>query len=121
MFDAIASAAPQVAAGKLKVLGITSTTRSASMPDVPAISDTLRGYQLVSWGAIFAPAGTPRPVVDRLNAAFVSALNLPEVRERMTQLGATVITSTPEGLAALVRDEIPRAAEIVRKTGAKVD
>src|SRR6185295_9271323 len=91
---------PHIKSGKLKVLAVTNSKRAAVLPDVPTIGETLPGYEFNNWYGVMAPAGTPRPIIDRLNAEVARILALPEIREKFMGLGAEPIPSTPEKFAA---------------------
>ncbi len=113
MFDNLPSASGHMAAGTLRALGVTTLERAASFPDVPAIAETVPGYETYTWNALFAPAGTPPDVVARLNAAAVAAMADPSVAERMQEFSATVVGSSPEELGAHVAAELVKWQPIV--------
>ncbi len=120
MFDALASVQPHVTSGKLKVLAVAGPQRSALLPNVPTVAESgVPGYGATSWGALLAPAGTPKAVIDRLNAESVAILNSPDVKERLGQLGAEVVASTPEQLADLMQREEVRYGKMVKDLGIK--
>ena len=122
MFDALASVAPHIKSGKLKLLAVAGPTRSALLPDVPTIAEAgLPGFGATSWGALLAPAGTPKAVIDRLYQESVAALNSPDIKERLGALGAEVVASTPEQLADLMQREETRYAKMVRDLQIKPD
>jgi tripartite-type tricarboxylate transporter receptor subunit TctC len=115
IFDSIVSASGQVKGGRIRALAVTGARRSPVLPDVPTMAEAgLPGYELDFWIAIFAPAGTPAPVVQRLNAEINRALKQPDLVERMAGQGADVVGTTPEALMARVQSEIPRMAKIVK-------
>ena len=121
-FDNIASAIPHVKAGKLRALAVTTAKRSAVSPDVPTLAESgLAGYEISSWQAVFAPAGTPKPVVDRLYAEISKILQMPDVQKRLTELGLDLSGMTPLELAALVKADVPRLGKIVKESGAKAE
>ena len=121
-FDNIATAVPQVKAGKLRALAVTTAKRSSVMPDVPTLAESgLAGYELSSWQAVFAPAGTPKAIVDRLYTEIAKILQTPEVQKRFAELGLDVSGMPPAELAALVKSDVPRLAKIVKESGAKAD
>ena len=92
------------------------------MPDVPTLAEAgVPGYQLAAWQGVIAPAGTPRPVLDKLNGEIVKLLQLPDVRSRLTADGGQIVTSTPEQFAAYLKSEIGRFAKIVKDSGARVE
>ncbi len=119
--DNLATAAPNIRAGKITALAVTSAQRSPLLPEVPAIAETLPGFEIDTWWGLVAPAGTPKEVVARLNAAFVSALQSPEVKARFAQLMAEPVSGTPEQFAALIQRELKRYQPVVRASGAKAD
>ena len=121
-FDNVASAIPHVKAGKLRALAVTTAKRSAVTPDVPTLAESgLPGYELSSWQAAFAPAGTPRPIVDRLYAEIAKILQMPDVQKRLTDLGLDLSGMPPAELAALVKADVPRLGRIVKESGAKAE
>ena len=121
-FDNIASAIPHVKAGKLRALAVTTAKRSAVSPDVPTLAESgLAGYELSSWQAVFAPAGTPKPIVDRLYAEIAKILQMPDVQKRLTELGLDLSGMAPQELGALVKADVPRLGKIVRESGAKAE
>jgi tripartite-type tricarboxylate transporter receptor subunit TctC len=119
--DNLATVGANVRAGKLVALAVTSAQRSPLLPEVPAIAETLPGFEIDTWWGLMAPAGTPRDVVQRLNAAFVAALNLPETRERFAQMLAEPRPGTPEQFAQLIQRELARYESVVKASGAKVE
>jgi len=119
-FDNIASALPHVKAGKLRALAVTTAKRSAVAPDVPTLAESgLPGYELSSWQAVFAPAGTPPAIVDRLYTEIAKILQMPDVQKRLTELGLDLSGMPPGELAALVKADVPRLGKIVKESGAK--
>jgi tripartite-type tricarboxylate transporter receptor subunit TctC len=121
-FENITTAYPQVKGGKLKALAVTSSKRSFVAPEVPTMAEAgLAGYDVSSWQAMYAPAGTPRDIVARLHAEAVKALRAPENQKRLSELGLDAGGMSPEELAALMRADIPRLGKVVRESGAKVD
>ena len=121
-FDNITTAWTLAKAGKLRALAVTTAKRSSIAPDVPTLAESgLPGFEVGSWQGVFAPAGTPPAIVKRLNAEIVKALNLPEVREKLGALGAEIVADSPEEFSALVKSEVVKWADVVKKSGAKVD
>lgn len=120
-FDNLATAAPNIRSGKLKALAVTTTQRAATMPDVPAISDTLPGFEIDTWWGLVVPAGTPAETVRKLNAAFTEALRSPEVKTRFATLMAEPAPSTPEQFDAFMARERTKYERVVKLSGAKVD
>jgi tripartite-type tricarboxylate transporter receptor subunit TctC len=113
--------APQVKIGKLRGLAVTSPKRSPSFPDLPAIAETVRGYEVVNWFGIIAPAGTPRPIVSRINKDFNEALTSGKLKELLAAQGAEAIGGTPEDFAKTIRADYGKWGRVVKESGAKVD
>ena len=120
-FDNLAAAAANIKGGKIKALAVTSAQRSAALPDVPAVSETLHGFAVDTWWGLVAPAATPRDLIARLNQAFVAALNSPEAKTRFAALLAEPVPSTPEQFGAFMKDELAKYEKVVKASGAKVD
>ena len=109
-----------VKAGKVRALAVTNNRRSVALPDLPTISESgLPGYQSISWLALFAPAGTPKDIVNKASIESVRILNLPDVRERLLAQGAEPIGSTPEQLASILAGDIAKYARVIRESGYK--
>ena len=113
-FLSYSAAAPLVTAGKIKVLGVVEKTRYAAIPDVPTVAETVPGFEMSSWLGFFAPAGTPAPIVTRLNQELVKILKVDAVKERLGTLGLAVVADTPEALAKTVQDGIALRGELVK-------
>jgi tripartite-type tricarboxylate transporter receptor subunit TctC len=121
-FENITTAYPQVKGGKLKALAVTSTKRSFVAPEVPTMAEAgLAGYDISSWQAMFAPAGTPKEIVSRLHAETAKILRSPDNQKKLADLGLEAGGMAPQELAALIGAEIPRLGKVVRESGAKVD
>ena len=122
MFDAISTIVAQVRAGKLKALATTGKTRSPVTPDVPTATEAgVPGYEATIWLGLMAPAATPRPVIDKLNAEIVKVLNAPEVRKNWSEQGAAPMPMTPEQFDRFLREDIAKWAGVVKATGMKVE
>jgi len=121
MFDNMPSALPMAKEGKIRALAQTTSTRSGAAPDVPTVAETVPGFEATTWFAIFAPAGTPRDVVMRLNAEVVRVFKLPDVADKLKALGLEPWLSTPEELARYQASEIIKWAKVVKDSGAKAD
>lgn len=121
-FDNIATAVQHVNAGKLRALAVTSATRSIVSPDVPTMAEAgLAGYDISSWQAVFAPAGTPAPIVERLYTEIARILKTPDIQKRLGDLGLNVSEMTPSQLTAVIKTDVPRLGKIVKETGARAD
>jgi tripartite-type tricarboxylate transporter receptor subunit TctC len=121
MFDNMPSALPMAKEGKIRALAQTTATRSAAAPDVPTVAETVPGFEATTWFAMFAPAGTPKDVVARLNAEMLRVFKLPDVVDKMKVLGLEPWISTPEELARYQAGEITKWAKVVKDSGAKAD
>lgn len=122
MFANSAPALPHIRAGRLRALGISSTRRSAVAPEIPTIAESgVPGYEAVTIFGLVAPANTPRPVIELLNAEIHKAMRVPEVVESMKTLGADVVLTTPEGFGSIVESEIKRWGELVRALKLRIE
>lgn len=122
MFDNLPSALPQIKAGRLRALGVTSATRAAALPDVPTIAESgLPGFEASSWFGLLAPAGTPRDVVARLDAEVAKWLASQDARDKLLAQGAIAAGGTPEDFSAHIAAETAKWAKVVKESGAKVD
>jgi tripartite-type tricarboxylate transporter receptor subunit TctC len=125
MFDNLASAAANIRAGKLRAFAVTTAGRSPSFPELPTMAEAggkeLAGFDVTTWFGVMAPAGTPAPVVARLNDEFRRALATPEMRERLKAMGAEPAPTSPEQFAAFIRAELAKYEKVVKFSGARVD
>jgi tripartite-type tricarboxylate transporter receptor subunit TctC len=122
MFDNMPSSLPLVQEGKLRALGVTSAKRSPAAPEIPTIAEQgLPGFEAVSWFALFAPAATPRPIVDKLQSEVKKILAMPEVAKKLAEIGLEPVGSSADELAAYQRAEIAKWAKVVKDSGAKVE
>ena len=122
MFDNISLLAPYAKGGRVRALAVTSTRRSPVFPDLPTIAEAgIAGYETVSWGGIIGPAGLPKAIVDKVNADIRKALATPALRERFAALDTEPDGGTQQEFVELVRRETPKWAEVVKRSGAKVD
>lgn len=119
--DNLAAAAPNIRAGKLKALAVTSLAASPNLPGVPPLSDTFKGFSIDTWWGLVAPAATPKPVIDKLNKAFVAALNAPETKTRFGLLLAEPVATTPAQFDSFMAAERAKYQQVVKASGAKVD
>jgi tripartite-type tricarboxylate transporter receptor subunit TctC len=111
------TAAAQVKAGRVRALGVGAKQRIAVLPDVPPIADTLPGYEARGWNGILAPAGTPKPVIDRLNRELVKVVRSPEFSQVMTNEGATPVGNTPAEFDAVIRADVKKWAKVIKDAG----
>ena len=119
--DNLATAAPNIKGGRIKALAVTTAQRSPLLPDVPAFGEVYPGFEIDTWWGLTAPAGTPADVLARLNAAFVAALQSPDIKTRFAQMMAEPVPSTGAQFDALIRRELQRYEKVVKASGAKVD
>ena len=108
---------PQVKAGKLRAIAVTSAKRSPAFPDLPAIAETLPGFEQVVWHSVIVPARTPKPIVAKLSNELVRILRMPDVKERFNSQGLDAVGNTPEEVSALIRKEIAMYAKLVKQIG----
>jgi tripartite-type tricarboxylate transporter receptor subunit TctC len=121
-FGNMASALPHVKNGKLKAIAVTGGRRSAAAPELPTVAESgMPGYQVYEWNAIFAPAGTPPAVINRLQSEIAKVVKIPEVRDRMLALGGEIVASSPQDLAAWVREQTASWAVVVRAANIKLE
>ena len=121
-FDNLATVAPNIRAGKLKALAVTTTERSNELPDVPTMKEAgMDDFAIATWWGLVVPAGTPQAEIDKLNAAFVKAMDDPRTKERFKGLLLEARSSTPEEFGKLMEEERARYKDIVEAAGAKVD
>ena len=121
MFDNLTSISPHVRSGKLRGIGVSNLKRSPIFPDIPAIAETVPGYETTAWGGIVVPVGTPRPIVQKLNTEINKALQSPLLKERYAAIEAEPVGGTAEQFAAFVKKETVKWADVVKKSGAKLD
>ena len=120
-FDSIPSALPHVKSGKVRALGVASSTRSPALPDVPTIGESLKGFEADSWFGVMMPAGTPREIIARFNADVQKALALQEVKERLLAVGGFVSAGGPDQLAERVKADVAKWGKVVRTAGIKAE
>ena len=121
LIDPLYASKPYIDAGRMKALAITSLRRATTAPDIPTVADTVPGFNVQSINGIVVPKATPRAIVHKLNADFIAALNVPEMRAQLSQLGLEVVVDTPEEFDDYIRTEIDKWAEVVRISGAKAE
>jgi tripartite-type tricarboxylate transporter receptor subunit TctC len=122
MTDTVNSSVPFVNGGQLRGLAVLGTRRVSLVPDLPTLAEVgMKDFEIGAWQGIMAPAGTPKPVIDRLNAAIMKALASDTVKEKLAIQGATILGSTPEAYRAYIESEIARWAAVVKESGAKAE
>jgi tripartite-type tricarboxylate transporter receptor subunit TctC len=121
MITGVSSTLPYVKAGRLKPLGVSSEKRQLLLPDVPTIAEQLPGYEVATWYGVFVPAGTPKPVVDKLNQSLVKIFVTPDAQARLAAVGADARTNTPEQFAQAVSKERAKWAVLIRESGARAE
>jgi tripartite-type tricarboxylate transporter receptor subunit TctC len=118
-FESVNVMLPHIKSGALRAIAVTTLDRSPVLPDLPTVADTLPGFDAAAFNYISARAGTPRPIIDRLNRDLNAALKVPEVRERLLSLGATVLGGTPEQLDTRIKTETAKWKKVIEVSGAK--
>ncbi|HEX2825313.1 MAG TPA: tripartite tricarboxylate transporter substrate binding protein [Burkholderiales bacterium] len=121
MFSNMLTAMPHVRAGKLRAIGVSSAKRSPQAPDLPAIAETVPGFNAVPWYGVLGPAGLPRPILTKLNTEIARALAEPDMNQRFVAQGIDLQSSTPEQFGALIKSELVKWRKVVKDSGAKVD
>ena len=120
MFDNIVALLPHVKAGKVRALAVSSAKRHPLLPEVPSIQEAgVKDFETVAWFGIVAPAGTPKPILERLNAETVKAIKLPDVNKRLLDSGSTIIGNSPEEADRFLRDEVEKWGKVVKAAGVK--
>jgi tripartite-type tricarboxylate transporter receptor subunit TctC len=121
-FASLPSAAPQVKAGRLRALAVTTAQRAQAMPELPTVAESgYRGFEASPWYGVLAPAGTPAAIVARLNTEITRVLQTPDIKARLTTDGVEIRGGSPEQFAALIKNELSKWAKVVNDSGAKVD
>jgi tripartite-type tricarboxylate transporter receptor subunit TctC len=122
MFESTNSIAAHVKAGRVRALAVTGAKRATSLPELPTLAEAgVPGYEVTAWTGVIAPAGLPRPVLERLNAAVNAAIEEPQTKERLVQLGSEGGGGTPGEFAELIRRDSAKWAEVIRRSGAKIE
>ena len=122
IFDSLSSSLPQIQGGKFRAIAVSTLKRSRVLPEVPTIHEQgIKGFDVSVWYAILAAAGTPTPIVQRLNAEFIKAMNMPEAKQRIEAAGYDIVGSTPAELDTFIKAEITRWAKVVKDSGATVN
>jgi tripartite-type tricarboxylate transporter receptor subunit TctC len=120
-FDNATLAWPQVQAGRLRALAVTSLTRAPFAPDLPPVADTIAGFEATSWHGVFAPAGTPKPIVDKMAAEIRRILEQGDVKDKLAEIGAVASPMTPDEFVKFIDAERAKWADVVKASGAKLD
>ena len=122
VFDPVLTSAPMVKSGRIRALAVTTLQRSSLLPEVPTVAQAgIKGFEAGNWFGVFAPAGTPREIVERVNAAINRAMTRPEMKDKLLSQGADALTGTPADLAALVQRELAKFAKIIKDAGVRVE
>lgn len=121
MFDTTVVAGPHIESGKVRALAVTSARRLPSMPTVPTVAETLPGYEVTSWQAIFAPAGTPKAIVERLHSEIARILNEPDMQDRLAKLGMQPADLSIPQIAAFQKAEVTKWAQVIKAANIKID
>jgi len=123
MFDTVITSAPQIRAGKLRAFAVSSAKRASALPEVPTMEEAgFKGFDISQWQGILAPGGTPKAIVDRLNAEIAKALRTPELHERLvTQGGNEIVSGSPEDLAELIKSDLRKYAKLIRDANIRVE
>ncbi|WP_325170210.1 Bug family tripartite tricarboxylate transporter substrate binding protein [Noviherbaspirillum pedocola] len=121
IFENLAPALPYIKAGKLRAIGVTSAKRVSTLPDVPTVAETLSGFDVVSWQAIFAPAGVPKPIVAKLSGALVNTMLDPEMKSKLVSMGIEPSAMTPAELATFQKAEVEKWAKVIKTANIKLD
>ena len=122
VFDPVLTSMPMIKSGRVRALAVTTARRSALLPEVPTVAQAgVPGYEAGNWFGIFAPAGTPREIVERVNAAINQAMTRPEMKDKLASQGADALTGSPADLAALVQRELLKFAKIIKAAGVRVE
>jgi len=122
VFDPVLTSLPQIKAGRIRALAVTTAKRSTLLPEVPTVAEAgLPGFEAGNWFGVFAPAGTPAPVIDRLNVAINTAMTSPQMKDRLLSQGADPLSGTPQQLADLVKSELAKYSKIVKAANIKIE
>ena len=121
MFDNLPSSAGFIKDGRIRALAVTTSVREVSLPNVPTVAETVTGYEASAWFGISAPKGTPRDIVEKLNAAVNQLLAEPKIQKRLSELGGAPIPGTPEDFGKLISNDTQKWERVVKSSGATVD
>ena len=121
MVPTLTTALPQIQNGRVRAIAVTGPAREQEVPNIPTVAETIPGYDVVSWWGVVAPAGTPRPVVDRLNADLVRTLAMAEVRTGLLKVGMNASSTTPDQFGQYIRDEIAKWTKVAKAANIKLE
>jgi tripartite-type tricarboxylate transporter receptor subunit TctC len=121
MFDPLVSSIEQIRAGQLRPLAVTTMTRSAALPDVPTVGDTVPGFEGSVWQGLVAPRNTPIEIIDKLNREVNAAVSDPKIEARMAELGATILGGSPADFRKFIADETEKWGKVIRAANIKVE
>jgi tripartite-type tricarboxylate transporter receptor subunit TctC len=121
IFDTMTAISPHVKAGSLRGIAVTTLKRASSMPEIPTIAESLPGYDAATWGGILAPAGTPKDIVAKLNAATNAALKMDDVRAKLQGAGIEIQGGTPEQFGNVIKAEVDKWEPVVKAAGIRAD
>ena len=121
IFDNLPSSAGHIKSGRLRALAVTSDAREPSLPQVPTVSETVAGYEATAWFGVGMPKGTPRDIIDKVNAEINRALADPKLRERLAELGGKPLVGTPDDFGKVIAAETAKWEKVVNASGAKVE
>ena len=119
--DSLTQGLPYVKSGRLRAVATLGPVRTPVLPEVPTVGETLKGYEVVNWFGLVAPAATPRDVINRLHGEIVKILRMPDIKERMLSQGATPKPTTPQAFDAFIREEVKRFAAVIIAAGARIN
>jgi tripartite-type tricarboxylate transporter receptor subunit TctC len=120
LFNNMIATVPHVKSNRVRALATTGAARSPALPELPTIAESgLKGYENSSWSAVAAPAGTPKPILDRLSREFTEILKLPDIQQKHADVGAEIVASTPEQFHAYLKSEVAKFGKLVKAAGIK--
>lgn len=120
-FDSIPSSLPHIKSGRIRAIGVASSRRSPALPEVPAISESLKGFEADSWFGLMMPASTPREIIMKMNAEVMKILAMQEVKDRLLTQGGVAVPGTPEQLAERIRTDIAKWGKVARTAGVRIE